>query len=394
MEQVYKIKRSDSSLYHHGIDGQKWGVRHGPPYPLDYRRHSAKEKQKNSKHSLSKYDTGSTQSKHNPYTKSRNLGDAKRVHTHRVSKIMDSSKSNSEKEKAIGQENRLYKRKLSELTISDQTKQRVKTALKISGGVAVASIIAYGGYKYLSKMPVTNDAVIDNMLKAAQTTKNYKVVMSRQLLNDFASKYSVKLRSSAEGFNNVYTSMQYAAYDSFASKLTTQDIHAIQKYTGNSYIPMNRALRGLAKPNNEIKAAIDSLTNALEKCRTSEPLLVHRSMGSMSSLAKTLGVPESMLKNPTFLNSLKTSGYTYIDPAFHSSCAIKEGAGGLAFSGIRLHTVVPQGSKAMYVAPISSFKHENEVLIQRNSAFKIIDFQLDPQGQITDVFLELVDQIL
>lgn len=22
-------------LYHHGADGQKWGVRHGPPYPLD-----------------------------------------------------------------------------------------------------------------------------------------------------------------------------------------------------------------------------------------------------------------------------------------------------------------------------------------------------------------------
>lgn len=25
-------------LYHHGIDGQKWGVRHGPPYPLDHKK--------------------------------------------------------------------------------------------------------------------------------------------------------------------------------------------------------------------------------------------------------------------------------------------------------------------------------------------------------------------
>lgn len=23
-----------TSLQHHGIEGQKWGVRHGPPYPL------------------------------------------------------------------------------------------------------------------------------------------------------------------------------------------------------------------------------------------------------------------------------------------------------------------------------------------------------------------------
>lgn len=27
-------------LYHHGIDGQRWGVRHGPPYPLDRADHN------------------------------------------------------------------------------------------------------------------------------------------------------------------------------------------------------------------------------------------------------------------------------------------------------------------------------------------------------------------
>ncbi len=31
-----EVKRVPSSeLYHHGTDGQKWGVMHGPPYPLD-----------------------------------------------------------------------------------------------------------------------------------------------------------------------------------------------------------------------------------------------------------------------------------------------------------------------------------------------------------------------
>ena len=25
----------NNELYHHGVDGQKWGVKHGPPYPLD-----------------------------------------------------------------------------------------------------------------------------------------------------------------------------------------------------------------------------------------------------------------------------------------------------------------------------------------------------------------------
>lgn len=27
--------KNSSELYHHGVTGQKWGRRHGPPYPLD-----------------------------------------------------------------------------------------------------------------------------------------------------------------------------------------------------------------------------------------------------------------------------------------------------------------------------------------------------------------------
>lgn len=30
-----------NELYHHGIDGQRWGVTHGPPYPLSRSQHRA-----------------------------------------------------------------------------------------------------------------------------------------------------------------------------------------------------------------------------------------------------------------------------------------------------------------------------------------------------------------
>lgn len=39
-------------LEHHGIKGQKWGDRNGPPYPIDYKDHSASEKKEKWYYSL------------------------------------------------------------------------------------------------------------------------------------------------------------------------------------------------------------------------------------------------------------------------------------------------------------------------------------------------------
>ena len=36
---------TSNMLLHHGIEGQKWGVQNGPPYPLD--KTTAKEVKKN-----------------------------------------------------------------------------------------------------------------------------------------------------------------------------------------------------------------------------------------------------------------------------------------------------------------------------------------------------------
>ena len=43
-----------SELYHHGIKGQKHGVRHGPPYPLDKKVSSAVKQLKTTAHKTAK----------------------------------------------------------------------------------------------------------------------------------------------------------------------------------------------------------------------------------------------------------------------------------------------------------------------------------------------------
>ena len=48
--------REQLYLAHHGILGQKWGVRNGPPYPLGAGQHSASEKKAGWRKSLDKPD--------------------------------------------------------------------------------------------------------------------------------------------------------------------------------------------------------------------------------------------------------------------------------------------------------------------------------------------------
>ena len=49
----------DYYLYHHGILGQRWGRRNGPPYPLDATDHSSSERKAGWKKSLDKKSQGS-----------------------------------------------------------------------------------------------------------------------------------------------------------------------------------------------------------------------------------------------------------------------------------------------------------------------------------------------
>lgn len=56
----------NNELYHHGVLGQKWGVRNGPPYPLSSSSHSSSEKKAGWRKSLNAGKTTAKKKKKSP----------------------------------------------------------------------------------------------------------------------------------------------------------------------------------------------------------------------------------------------------------------------------------------------------------------------------------------
>ena len=114
--------RYQNELYHHGIFGQKWGKRNGPPYPLKASAHSASEKKAGWRKSLN--NTSDVDTK------------AKRSYTSDI------------KNKRTG-----------------LTSEQKKKLIKAGAAVAVAGLAAYGGYQLYKNGAF--DSVISHGHKAA-----------------------------------------------------------------------------------------------------------------------------------------------------------------------------------------------------------------------------------
>ena len=128
-----------SSIYHHGINGQKWGVRNGPPYPLGTSDHSSSEKKAGWKKSLKSAANQNkpSSSRNDASEKSKKATITREELSEYRHEMMDRYAKNAGKQK-------YYRESTDEQLQKDIERQQ--TMKKVAIGVAVTAGIGVGVY--------------------------------------------------------------------------------------------------------------------------------------------------------------------------------------------------------------------------------------------------------
>ncbi len=154
-----------------------------------------------------------------------------------------------------------------------------------------------------------------------------------------------------------------------AKPWSSRERRDLTHYTGSAYGEMNGYLRGgeSGHISERSRAAIDGARDGMRP--TTEPILVQRGtgLGQFSSLGiQGYGGDDFLMWSIT--------GKTFKDEGFLSTSA----GGRAAFGGAaRLEIECPVGTPMAYVAPISNFPHENEMLLQAGMEYKVLNVRRD-----------------
>lgn len=125
-------------LYHHGIQGMKWGHRNGPPYPLDPEDHSASEKKAGWRKSLESRIKTRKEARASYKKEKANLKmDHRLKYKEAIKKDKDTYKE------AIKKAKDTYKESLKGTGLTDKEKK----ILAIGAAVAGTALLTYGAYK-------------------------------------------------------------------------------------------------------------------------------------------------------------------------------------------------------------------------------------------------------
>lgn len=168
--------------------------------------------------------------------------------------------------------------------------------------------------------------------------------------------------------------------DDWLATLTGTQRSAVVSYTGSAYEAMNDYLRanGAYDASDRTKQLIKQCQAALKKASLPEEVIVRR--GSGYNMLKELGIDVSEA------NKDKLVGGIVQDLGFLSTSP--DPSGGFS-SGIEYVIKIPEGSQAMYVAPISQFHSERELLVNCGGKFMVDDVEFDSYGDVKRIYMTL-----
>lgn len=168
--------------------------------------------------------------------------------------------------------------------------------------------------------------------------------------------------------------------DDWLATLTGTQKSAVVSYTGSAYEAMNDYLRanGAYDASDRTKQLIKQCQAALKKASLPEEVIVRR--GSGYNMLKELGLDISEA------NKDKLVGGVVQDLGFLSTSP--DPSGGFS-SGIEYVIKIPEGSQAMYVAPISQFHSERELLVNCGGKFMVDDVEFDSYGDVKRIYMTL-----
>ena len=200
-----------------------------------------------------------------------------------------------------------------------------------------------------------------------------------------------ELKKNAVRFDNGNEADKYHKKKNFVKSrwendLTENERNGIVTYTSSAYSQMNRDLRSDKIKGTLYEKEINAATKGLEKTLLAEDTVVFRGMGEIDAFSAWTGIPKSDLSKKAVQDSL--IGTKLIEKGFMSTGTNM----GSAWSGLKLEVYLPKGTQAMYVDPISRYKGEYEILVQRNSTFEIKEVKTNDQGYIEGLVLMLVEQ--
>ena len=228
-------------------------------------------------------------------------------------------------------------------------------------------------YKKKEKVQQAQQGAQDNVVKQGSTPSDHDALM----------KNAKRFTDDTEA--NKYHTEKNFVQDRWDNQLSADERNGIVTYTGSAYRDMNRNLRAGTPQNSHWTHEIEVATHGLEKTLIAEDCVVYRGMGGADALASWTGIPIDELKNKAVQQSL--IGTRLTEKAFMSTSPTAP------WGGIRLEVYLPKGAQAMYVDPISVFRGEREILVQRNSTFEVKRIDTDSNGYITNIVLVLIEQL-